>query len=130
MYDLGYQIYTLGNVQGGSSGRGTLFVDIKLKVPPQYELLILKRNSYFKVIATRWTTLYSEGLQDTPGSHLLEHYLVLQPPDPPLELVVLAGEGPPPHCDEGEQGDEGEHEVGAAAHSEINIQLCRVTFLH
>ena len=25
------------------------FVDIKIKVPPQYELLILKRNSYFNV---------------------------------------------------------------------------------
>ena len=32
---------------GGPSGRGTLLFDIKLKVPPQYELLILKRNSYF-----------------------------------------------------------------------------------
>ena len=32
---------------GGPSGRGTLLFDIKLKVPPQHELLILKRNSYF-----------------------------------------------------------------------------------
>ena len=28
------------DVQGGPPGRGTLFVDIKLKVLPQYELLI------------------------------------------------------------------------------------------
>ena len=29
-------------VQGGPTGRGTLFVEIKLKVPQQYELLILQ----------------------------------------------------------------------------------------
>ena len=57
--------------------------------------------------------------------HLLEQDLVLQPPDPTLELVVLAGEGPPPHGDEGDQGHEGEHEVRAAAHSEIFSKLCR-----
>jgi len=38
------------------------FVDIKLKVPPMYKLLILKRNYYFNVnkslSSTRWTTLY------------------------------------------------------------------------
>ena len=28
-------------LQGSPSGRGTLFVDIKLKAPPQYNLLIL-----------------------------------------------------------------------------------------
>ena len=58
-------------------------------------------------------------------SHLLEQYLVLERPDPTLELVVLAGEGPPPHGDEGEQGHEGEHEVRAAAHSEMFSKLCR-----
>ena len=46
--------------QGGPTGRGTLFVDIKLKAPLQYKLLILK--SYFNVnkslSSTRWTTLY------------------------------------------------------------------------
>ena len=36
-------------IQGGPSGRGIQYVDIKLKVPPQYKLLILKRNSYFNV---------------------------------------------------------------------------------
>ena len=39
-----------------------LFVDIKFKVPSQYKLLILKRNSQFEVnkrlSATRWATLY------------------------------------------------------------------------
>ena len=49
-------------MQGGPSGRRTLFAVIKLKVPPQYKLLILKCNSYFNVIkslsSTRWTTLY------------------------------------------------------------------------
>ena len=48
-------------VQGGPSVRGRLFVDIKLKVPSQYELLMLKCNSYFNVnkrlTSTRWTTL-------------------------------------------------------------------------
>ena len=33
-------------IQCGPSGRGTLFVDIKFKVLPQYKLIILKRNSY------------------------------------------------------------------------------------
>ena len=32
-------------LQGGPSGLGTLFVDIKFKVPSQCKLLILKRNS-------------------------------------------------------------------------------------
>ena len=31
---------------GGPSARGTLFVDIELKVLPQYELLLLKRKSH------------------------------------------------------------------------------------
>ena len=31
-------------IQGGPSGRGMLFVDIKLKVQPEYKLLILKRR--------------------------------------------------------------------------------------
>ena len=52
-------------LQGGPSGRGTMFVDIKFKVPPQYELLILKHNSYCNVnerlSSTRWTTLYSKS---------------------------------------------------------------------
>ena len=43
-------------------GRGMQFVDIQLKVPPWFKLLILKRNSYFNVnkrlSATKWTTLY------------------------------------------------------------------------
>lgn len=62
--------------------------------------------------------------------HLLEQDLVLQPPDPTLELVVLAGEGPPSHRDESEKGDEGEDEVRAATHSVICVELCRVKFLH
>ena len=36
-------------VQGGPSGRGTLFVNIKLEVLPQYKLLLLKCNLYFSV---------------------------------------------------------------------------------
>ena len=51
-------------IQGGPSGRGTLLVDINLKVPPQYELRILNKaelNSYFNVnkscSSTIWTTL-------------------------------------------------------------------------
>ena len=32
-------------LQGGLSGRGKLLVDIEIKVPPQFKLLILKRNS-------------------------------------------------------------------------------------
>ena len=39
-------------LQGGPSARGIQFVDIKLKVPPQYELLLLNRNSYFNVNKT------------------------------------------------------------------------------
>ena len=31
-------------IQGGPSGRGIQFADIKLKVPPLYKLLILKCN--------------------------------------------------------------------------------------
>ena len=50
------------HIHCGPCGRGTLFVDIKLKVPPQYTLLMLKRNSYFNVnkrmSTTRWTTMY------------------------------------------------------------------------
>ena len=55
-----YHIY----VQGGTSGCSTVCwdVDIKLKVPQQYGLFVLKRNSYFKVnkrlLATKWTTLH------------------------------------------------------------------------
>ena len=41
---------------------------------------------------------------------------MLQPPDPALEVVVDGGEGPPAHRHEGEEGEEREHEVGAAAH--------------
>ena len=33
-------------LQGGRSGHGTLFDDIKLRVWPQEKVLILKRNSY------------------------------------------------------------------------------------
>merc|ERR1719323_2472941 len=36
---------------------------------------------------------------------LLEQYLVLQPPDPALEVVVDGGEGPPSHRHEGEEGE-------------------------
>ena len=36
-------------VQGGTSGLGTLFVDIKIKVLPQYKFLLLKQSSYFNV---------------------------------------------------------------------------------
>ena len=53
-----------GVVQGGPFGRGTLFVDINVKFPPLYKLLILKSNSYSNVNKrpdqmTRWTTMYS-----------------------------------------------------------------------
>ena len=48
-------------IQGGPSGHGKQFVDIKFKVPPKYKLLILKRKSYFNVnksmSVTRWATL-------------------------------------------------------------------------
>ena len=44
-------------LQGGPSGRGTQFADIKIK----YELLIVKLNSYLNVntslTPTRWTTM-------------------------------------------------------------------------
>ena len=47
---------------GWPSGRGTLFVDIKLKDPPHYKLLTIKCSSYFIVnkglSSTRWTNLY------------------------------------------------------------------------
>ena len=33
-------------VQGGQTGRGTQFVDIKSKVPPQCKLLLLTHKSY------------------------------------------------------------------------------------
>ena len=49
-------------IQGGPSGRGILFVDIKLKVPPRYKFQILKCNSFLKVnkklSSTRCATLY------------------------------------------------------------------------
>ena len=49
-------------IQGGPSGRRTLFVGIKLKVPLQFKFLILKRNSFFndniRLSLTGWTTLY------------------------------------------------------------------------
>ena len=40
---------------------GTLFADIKLKVPPHYKLLIIKRNSYVNksLSSTRRNTLYT-----------------------------------------------------------------------
>ena len=41
-------------LQGGPSGRGPLFVDIALKVPPSYKLLILQRNYGINLYA--WTT--------------------------------------------------------------------------
>ena len=34
------------DVQGGPSGRGIQFVDIKLKVPPQYQLIIQSGAAY------------------------------------------------------------------------------------
>ena len=36
-------------LQSGPSGRGTLFVDIKLEALPEYKFLILKSSSYFNV---------------------------------------------------------------------------------
>ena len=77
------------NIQGGPSGHGIQFVDIKLKVLPQYELLILKRNSYVNVnvnkrlSSTRWTTLYTihllhkkyqNELNCKPLVILIDHY--------------------------------------------------------
>ena len=63
--------YTEG-LQSGLSGRGALFVDIKLKVPPQPKLLRLKCCSYCNVnkrlSSTRWTTLYI-----TWAAHLESH---------------------------------------------------------
>ena len=56
-------------VQGGPSGCRTLFVDIKLKVLPLYELLMLKSNSYFNVnkrlSATRWGHPVLQCISDT-----------------------------------------------------------------
>ena len=45
-------IRTVVTVQGGPSGSGTLFVDIKFRVPPEYKLLILKHNFYVYVNKT------------------------------------------------------------------------------
>ena len=45
--------WTVRDLQEGPSGRGTLFVDIKFKVP---SLLIIKRNSQFEV--NKWAALY------------------------------------------------------------------------
>ena len=42
--------FTKRAIQGGPLGRGTLFVDIKLQVPPQYFLLKLKRNCFFNAL--------------------------------------------------------------------------------
>ena len=57
-----YLYNSLLQVQGGPSGRGTLFVEIKFKVLSQYKLLRLKCNCQFEVnirlSSTRWTTLY------------------------------------------------------------------------
>ena len=39
---------TIFTLQGGPSGRGTRFVDIKFKVPSQYKLLIQKATSNLK----------------------------------------------------------------------------------
>ena len=48
-------------VQRGPYGRETQFVDMDFKVPPQYEILILKRNHYFNankiMSSTRQTNL-------------------------------------------------------------------------
>ena len=55
----------LSQLQGGSSGRGIQFVDMKLKVLLQCKRLILKRNCYCNVnkmlSLTSLTTLYSVG---------------------------------------------------------------------
>ena len=57
-------------LQGGLSGRGKLLVDIEIKVPPQFKLLILKRNSYFKVnkslTSTEWATPKCPEMSDFP----------------------------------------------------------------
>ena len=34
-------------IQGGSSGRGTLFVDVNLKAPPLNKLLVLNTKAQF-----------------------------------------------------------------------------------
>ena len=40
-------LWAIRPIQGGPSGRGAMFVDIKFKVPSQYKLL--KRNSQFEI---------------------------------------------------------------------------------
>ena len=47
----------LGCIQGGPSGCTLCFVDVKTKVPSQYSLIILKRNSQFYVNKMWCTTL-------------------------------------------------------------------------
>ena len=46
-------------LQGGPSGRGMQFVDIKLKVPPEYKFLILNAIQHVNnnLSATRWASL-------------------------------------------------------------------------
>ena len=55
--------HLIKSIQGGPSGHGTQFFDIKLKVMPQYKLLVLKCYPYCNanksLYSTRWTTLYN-----------------------------------------------------------------------
>ena len=57
------------DLQGGPSHRRIQFADIKLKVPPQSKLFILKRNSYLivnkRLSSIRCTTLYLKAMFPT-----------------------------------------------------------------
>ena len=88
IYCIFYDVWISLTIQGGPSGRGTQFVDIKLKLMPQYKLLILNRNSYFNVSkrlsSTRRTTLYMYRVAQNHGKQVLRispikfHFLIIQ----------------------------------------------------
>ena len=97
-------------VQGGPSGRGILFVDIKLKVLPHYELLLLQNATLFSKVtkrlsSTRWATLYTRkkySFQNVLLSGMLkQNHVNLGPP--PVDVRVpparglRAARGPPGH---------------------------------
>ena len=86
-------------VQGGSSGRGTLFVDIKFKVLSQFKLLILKCNSQFEVnkrlFATRWATLCTIACTCIQMSRIVvQNFTFYIPCDDALPTLFLFGVTP------------------------------------
>ena len=46
IYCIFYDVWISLTIQGGPSGRGTQFVDIKLKVPPQYRVTLVVWYKY------------------------------------------------------------------------------------